>query len=282
VHALLWGAWLLVLAGSFSVSSSANPYYTAALAPPVAALVAAGSVSAWRSRQLVAVRITVVATVIGSVAYALWLLPSSGTGLPSWLAVVVVILGAVAVTGVAAPPGRVRAGVAQVGLVGLVGLVASTVTLLAVPVVASASIPLHRLGPFDTPFQPVAVTAGTRSFFGVTTATKELIPTLERVRRGARYLMATETSALAAPFIFVTGQEVLPIGGYTGTIPAPTLDSIRSLVRSRRFHLVLQSPTATDPRFVWIANHCLPVAQPTSASAQVRHHIAIFYCLTSS
>ena len=58
--------------------------------------------------------------------------------------------------------------------------------------------------------------------------------------------MATETSALAAPFIFVSGQEVLPIGGYTGTIPEPSLATLESMVRKGTFHLVLQSPSATD------------------------------------
>ncbi len=276
VHAVLWGAWLVVLAGTFSVSSSANPYYTAALAPPVAALIAAGSVLAWRSRPLTSVRITVMATVVGSVAYAVWLLPSSGTGLPGWLAPVLVVVGAVAVVGVAATWGRVPTRVVEVGLV------ASAVALLAVPAAAAVSITATRLGPFDTPFQPVAVTTGTRAFFGVTSATSALIPTLEAARHGAPFLMATETSALAAPFIFVTGQEVLPIGGYTGTIPSPTLARIRSLVRSGSFHLVLQSPSATDHRFVWIAHHCLHLPQPTGTSVPVRDRFAISYCLPSS
>ena len=31
--------------------------------------------------------------------------------------------------------------------------------------------------------------------------------------------MATQTSAVAAPFIYDSGREVLPIGGYTGNDP---------------------------------------------------------------
>ena len=111
-----------------------------------------------------------------------------------------------------------------------------------VPSIASLSIASNRLGPFDTPFQPVAVTYGVRAFFDVTAHTASLIPGLEKYRNGAPFLMANQTSALAAPFIYVSGQEVLPIGGYTGTIPEPTLPTIEFMVHAGGFHLVLQSP----------------------------------------
>jgi hypothetical protein len=35
--------------------------------------------------------------------------------------------------------------------------------------------------------------------------------------------MAVYTSAVAAGFISASGKEILPIGGFTGTIPEPTL-----------------------------------------------------------
>ena len=46
-----------------------------------------------------------------------------------------------------------------------------------------------------------------------------MLPTLEAANRGIPYLAAVQTSALAAPLIWATGQGVLPIGGFTGTIP---------------------------------------------------------------
>jgi 4-amino-4-deoxy-L-arabinose transferase-like glycosyltransferase len=48
---VMWGLWLVVLAASFSVSSSINSYYTAALSPAIAALVAIAIVLAWRGRD---------------------------------------------------------------------------------------------------------------------------------------------------------------------------------------------------------------------------------------
>ena len=47
---------------------------------------------------------------------------------------------------------------------------------------------------------------------------------------GYRYLIATGGSSAAADFIVATGRAVIPIGGYTGTVPAPTLTELSALV----------------------------------------------------
>ena len=46
-------------------------------------------------------------------------------------------------------------------------------------------------------------------------------------------------------FIYDSGLEALPIGGFTGTIPAPTLAQLQADVRAGRFHLVLATSIAT-------------------------------------
>ena len=48
--AALWGTWLVVLVVVFSASASINPYYTAALSPPTAALLGTGAALAWDRR----------------------------------------------------------------------------------------------------------------------------------------------------------------------------------------------------------------------------------------
>jgi hypothetical protein len=67
------------------------------------------------------------------------------------------------------------------------------------------------------------------------------------------------------------GQEVLPIGGFTGTQPSPILGQLRADIAAGRFHLVLAFPSA-DPRLVWIAAHCrqLPGGQPPFVSYYCR------------
>jgi hypothetical protein len=155
--------------------------------------------------------------------------------------------------------------------------------VLLVPAVASTSIVANRLGPFDTPFQPVVVTNYTRLLFGRSVAVAAGIPILIRTQGSAPDLLATQTSALAAPYIYQSGREVLPIGGFTGTIPAPTLTSLKAMVAAGDFHIAVQSPTTADPRLRWIAGHCRSIAGPRSTkAAPIVGHFAIYFCTRSA
>ena len=85
---VLWGSWLIILTFVFSISTTVNSYYLAALAPPIAALVGIGASLAWRRRRSTLTRAAVASVVLLTTVYDYWLLPPSGTGLPSWLALV--------------------------------------------------------------------------------------------------------------------------------------------------------------------------------------------------
>ena len=73
---------------------------------------------------------------------------------------------------------------------------------------------------------------------------------------GSPYVMAVYTSAVASEFISATGKEVLPIGGFSGTIPEPTVSQVEGMIRARKFHLALLIGGGHDPRLSWIASHC--------------------------
>jgi hypothetical protein len=88
--------------------------------------------------------------------------------------------------------------------------------------------------------------------------------------------MATQTSALAAPFIWATGKEILPIGGFTGTIPEPSLNALKNLIELNDVRTFIQSPTTTDPRLVWIARHCINVN--AKKTTPVPLPVAVYYC----
>jgi hypothetical protein len=119
-------------------------------------------------------------------------------------------------------------------------------------------------GAFDTPFEPAGVRGAIDTLFLTTPAQVKLtIGRLEIARNGAPYLLATQTAALASVFIDASGLEALPIGGFTGTIPSPTLPQLQADIRQGRFHLVLAA-TSADPRLRWIAAHCLNVGSATA------------------
>jgi hypothetical protein len=67
-----------------------------------------------------------------------------------------------------------------------------------------------------------------------------------------------ETSAATGLYTLLTGAEFLPVGGFSGQVPAPSLTEFKQLVaegKIRRVTLVTQPLTrARDLR--WVAAHC--------------------------
>jgi 4-amino-4-deoxy-L-arabinose transferase-like glycosyltransferase len=262
---LLWGTWLVVFLIALSASSNINPYYAAALAPGIAGVIGTGVGLAWQERRNRVVPALTAAIILVTAGYAAWLLPAEGTGLPGWLYPLVIVVGLASLPFILRSPRQTR---------GFAFVAIALGSLLLVPAVASVSVAAKRLGPFDTPFESKAVDTGTREFIATTLAASRLVGQLERARFGAPDLMAAQTSALASPFIYATGQEVVPIGGYTGTIPEPSLARLQAMIKAGDFHLVLQTRTASDPRLVWVAQHCrlLP------ATAQGENQFVPYFC----
>jgi 4-amino-4-deoxy-L-arabinose transferase-like glycosyltransferase len=59
---------------------------------------------------------------------------------------------------------------------------------------------------------------------------QQLYAYLTAHRDGASYLMAVQSWSVASPYILATGQEVMPIGGFSGSVPEPTLARVQQLV----------------------------------------------------
>lgn len=150
--ALLWGTWLLVLAVVFSISTTMNSYYAGALSPAMAGLLGIGSALAWEHPGEAWIAVVTAGTVLITVGYATWILPTRGTGLPNGLAAAAIALGVLAVVALAwsALHSRQRARPVPAAAV---AVVLAGAALLLVPAVASASVVAEGLGPFDTPFQ---------------------------------------------------------------------------------------------------------------------------------
>lgn len=213
-------------------------------------------------------RVGLAVVVAASVVWALVLIPDQGVDRPGWLVPAVAVLGAVAVLLALASAWfdrRVLLGAALAG-----GMVAVS----CAPAVASVELTAHHRSAFDTPFESPAAEATVDHTFRDTPASiGRLVPRLEAGQRGAPYLLAVQTSAVASLFIELTGREALPLGGFTGTIPAPTVEQLRADVREGRFHLALVGG-GRDPRVLWITTHCLPLR----GNGQLHD----YYCLPSN
>jgi 4-amino-4-deoxy-L-arabinose transferase-like glycosyltransferase len=268
---LLWGTWFAALVAVFSVSTTINSYYVAALTPAIAGLLATGLVIAWERRSSVTCRVLVAATVLTTAIYGAWLLPAHGIGASSFIGPIALAAGsAAALATLLSIFVRWRPAFAAV-------LTLAVASALVIPTVASGTAVANRLGSFDTPFESPADANATRLLSGPTirVSAAKLLPGLVKLQHQfhTRYLMATQTAVLAAPTIFVSGREVYPLGGYNGTGAAPSLSSLKRLVAQDDFRIVLASPSSTDPRYRWIERTCHRV----SALVAV-HGIVIYFC----
>ncbi len=249
---VLWGGWLVLLAVTFSLATTINPYYTAALTPAVAAILGAGVAAAWSpDRSAAGRRVGLAVVLAATTAYAAWLAAHGQA--PGWLVLAVIAVGVAAVAVV------LLSMAVRSDTVFAAALVCALVAVAVVPAVASAGLVLRHRGAFDTPFES-ARQAEANDLLFVTTPARiaRTIQLLQNARQGAPDLLAVQTAAVASVFIYASGQEALPIGGFTGTIPSPTLAQIQADVRAGRFHLVLAT-NLRDPRLGWIAAHCLPL-----------------------
>jgi 4-amino-4-deoxy-L-arabinose transferase-like glycosyltransferase len=101
---LVWGGWLLVTAAVFSFSKGViHTYYTVALAPAIAALVAIGGALLWARRNELWARACAAATVAGTGAWSYALLDRTPSWEP-WLRTVVLASAVVATLGLLAAP----------------------------------------------------------------------------------------------------------------------------------------------------------------------------------
>jgi 4-amino-4-deoxy-L-arabinose transferase-like glycosyltransferase len=254
---VLWTGWLVPMVLVFSDVFIMHAYYTAALAPPIAAVLGAGIASLWESRaegRSVAMRRSGAAGLIVAVTvgYGIWLTRSSGANAPTWLGPLAVSLGAVAVLLlVASAVAWSRRWLLAVALI------SGTVAILVVPASGSVLLASDHHGFTNTPFESKKTTEMYDALLGLSSAKEaaSIIPVFERLQMGSPYVMAVYTSAVASIFTAASGKEFLPIGGFTGSIPEPTLDELESMIRASKFHLVLLTG-GHDPRLTWISHHC--------------------------
>jgi 4-amino-4-deoxy-L-arabinose transferase-like glycosyltransferase len=116
----------------------------------------------------------------------------------------------------------------------------------------------------------------------LTSSEQKLYNYLSAHRDGAKYLLAVESWNEASPFIIATGQEVMPIGGFSGSVPSPTLARFKELVSTGELKFILLNGsgrgsggpgggTSTQASSIsaWVSNHCtvVPAKDYSSTSA---------------
>jgi 4-amino-4-deoxy-L-arabinose transferase-like glycosyltransferase len=274
---LMWGTWLVVTGLAFSAGEVAHASYTAALAAPLAALGAAGIVDfrrAYREGGRAAWLLPV--AVAAEAAWTVYLLARRHWFLP-WLLPLVLVL---AVGGIAAlVPGLLR-GPARARGSAQAGLAAGLAAMLVAPLAWSVSTvdsrysgtvldayagPTAKAGTAFTPAQPGTLTPDQQRILAYTT----------EHRGGAKYLFATDSWSAASPYVLATGAEILPVGGFSGEAPFPTLEQFERLVATGQVRHVLLSGGFDIFRMFGDARGAPPETPATAVADWVRRHCTV-------
>jgi 4-amino-4-deoxy-L-arabinose transferase-like glycosyltransferase len=252
---VLWSSWLVVTAVFFSQGRYLNSYYLAALIPPMAALCGLGAAAAWRYRASAITRAVVLATVALSTTYAVSLTPGDVGVRPAILASTIGVA-ALCVAVLAASLWRLRRPASV--WTRTVGLGLGAIALLSTSAWATTSVLVTGEGPFDSPYQPARVTFDSQT---VPAHDRAEWPLLDRYDATIPYDHAVdvlEPSAVAGYDIMATGHEYLPVGGFTGRVPAPTVAQFRTFVAEGRVTRVVAAlrPLSNAPVMQWVTRHC--------------------------
>jgi 4-amino-4-deoxy-L-arabinose transferase-like glycosyltransferase len=274
---LMWGLWLLVGVAAFSLSNRVHAYYTSLLAPAVAALCGAGLVLLWPTYRRRTLRWWALPTayIVGTV-WAVWI----GVGYSRFVPWVFVVVGLGGLGAAAALVLAERDHRPNPRLVNGAALAGAAVLLLSPTVWAVSTLDTAYAGPAISP----AAGAMGRSLRAVVTrnskghklplvvfdkprgATRGLLTYLEEHHGTQRYVVATEQTKLAEPLLRAAPITVLPIGGFSGLTPYPTVDGIADLVAQGQLRYVLLeyrpagTAEATDnPAIGWVLHTCHPV-----------------------
>ncbi|MFI6871434.1 ArnT family glycosyltransferase [Nocardia sp. NPDC050406] len=263
---ILWGGWLLVTGLVFSFMKGIfHQYYTVALAPAVAALVGAGAVLLWRSafaeRGSALARLGLALAIAATTATA-WMLLSRSASFVPWLRWIVLVGGIVATALILLPRRRTALAAAATALVvGLAGPVAYTANTLA----SAHSGPIPTAGPkvgggfgdgqragappsggpmggpTDSAAERGRVVFGGPGggVMGASTPSERLTALLERDGDAYTWVAATVSSNSAAGYQLATELPVMPIGGFNGSDPSPTLEQFQRYVEEGRIHYFL-------------------------------------------
>jgi 4-amino-4-deoxy-L-arabinose transferase-like glycosyltransferase len=250
---ILWSSWLGLTFVFSNASNFLNSYYVAALLPAVAALGAMGAVAAWQRRGERAVRAVLAVLVVASMAVTVALVPSY-VGVRTWIVASVIVVSLLAAGTLLSSlrPSHAWAWTTAVGS-GLAFL-----AMLLGSFWASSLVVTEGLGPFDTPLAPAATNNYAQQLPEDLSHAQQVLGRIAARTPQGDAVDVVETSQAAGLDILATGHEFLPVGGFSGRVPAPSLPAFIKLVALGRVErvTVTTKPLTKAPDLRWVASHC--------------------------
>ncbi|WP_433271810.1 ArnT family glycosyltransferase [Actinosynnema sp. CS-041913] len=226
---LLWGLWVLVNGLVFSLMSGiTHPYYTVAVAPGVAAIVAIAGREMWRGRAHLPVRLSLAVMVAAAGFWGFALLDRVSEWLPAirWTVLALTVLVATAIVM------GVKRTAAITAVTALLSSAAFAVATAATP--HGGSIPMS--GPAEVSAGPSdggSDGGGQVQLSGDgSNASPEMAALLKETT--GTWAAAVVSAQAASDLSLASGKAVIGIGGWSGGDPAPTLEEFQQYVRDGR------------------------------------------------
>jgi 4-amino-4-deoxy-L-arabinose transferase-like glycosyltransferase len=256
---LLWGGWLAVTALVFSFSSGViHTYYTVALAPAIAALVAIGASVLWRRRSSLAARALLAAGVGASAAWS-WILLQRTPEWEPWLRPVIAVSAVAAIAALVAGPALPRRGrhlalstallAATASFAGPIAYSAQTIASAHTGSIPSAGPSVGGGGGFGGGGGAPgggggAPGGGGGAGGGGASVSTALVKALEADAGHYRWVAALSGSQMAASLELASGGEpVMAIGGFDNEGGKLSLATFKQYVAAGEIHYYVGSST---------------------------------------
>jgi hypothetical protein len=223
------------------------------------------------------VRAALIALTVTTVAVTVALVPGY-VGVRGWMIGSAVTVGLLAVVVLG---GSLRRGHDSVWAVS-VGPALAAVAILLGTVWASGLVVQARLGPFDSPEAPASVNAYTQRVEATFPSDQRALALFVKGLPRKQAADVLETSGAAGFYILATGREFLPVGGFSGRVPAPSLPDFIRLVAQGRVQrvTVVTKPLTRAPDLRWVVAHCKRFGA-TNDDAAAQAERSFYYCTAS-
>jgi 4-amino-4-deoxy-L-arabinose transferase-like glycosyltransferase len=240
---LAWGGWLIGTGVVFSfMTGMYHDYYTMALSPAVAALAGIGTAQLWQHRSIKWAGLALSAIVAITAAWSCALLGRTPDFVPwlRWVVIVVGVAAAVLLAFDAVRGTRFTAWAAGLAVVAtLAGPLAYCIQTLATPHNGGIITAGPQVGGQHFPGPPPGFDKAPSS---------HLVQLLKADAGGHTWAAATNGSNEAANYQLASGDAVMPIGGFIGSDPSPTLAQFQQYVADGKiyYYIVSRGPGGPD------------------------------------
>ncbi|MCY9385258.1 glycosyltransferase family 39 protein [Bacillus inaquosorum] len=232
---IFWAAWLVPVAGFFSVAGFFHQYYLIMLAPPIAALSGIGWYTMYRlyKNNKDWASCLLPAAVLITAAFQVYILSAYTSQIGSvWM--YVLGLSGLGITLTLLMLKRSHPFSKQLTIISLCVLLLTPVYWSATPLLYGGNSVLPESGP------QLKSSANGGNMFSSEVDTG-LLSYLRKHNTGEEYLFATLTTVTAAPYIIHENESVMAMGGFNGTDPILTVSKLKKLVKEGKVKYFLLS-----------------------------------------